>query len=160
MNSLIIVNHLNDLRMQLKSWRKQGLSIGFVPTMGNLHQGHLSLVEEAKQRVDKVVVSIFVNPLQFGENEDFDAYPRTFEADQAQLLAIGADMVFYPSVDEIYPNGLTQTLVTVPEALTDIWEGALRPGHFTGVTTIVCKLFNMVQPDLAVLVKRIFSNVR
>lgn len=138
------------LREQVNAWKKSGHSIGFVPTMGNLHHGHLSLVKLAQQKCDKVIVSIFVNPTQFGPNEDFDSYPRTFESDQKQLLALQADAVFYPSVEAIYPNGVVQTKVVVPEKLTALLEGENRPGHFDGVSTVVTKLFNMVQPDVAV----------
>lgn len=139
-----------DLQQQVRLWRQQGHSIGFVPTMGNLHAGHLSLVKLAQQHADKVVVSIFVNPLQFGPNEDFDSYPRTFEADQSALAEMQTDAVFYPAVEEMYPNGSEQALVCVPPALTGLLEGASRPGHFDGVTTVVTKLFNQVQPDVAV----------
>lgn len=138
------------LREQVNAWKKSGHSIGFVPTMGNLHHGHLSLVKLAQQKCDKVIVSVFVNPMQFGPNEDFDSYPRTFESDEKQLLALQADAVFYPSVEAIYPNGIEQTKVVVPEKLTALLEGENRPGHFDGVSTVVTKLFNMVQPDVAV----------
>ncbi|MEA3406189.1 MAG: pantoate--beta-alanine ligase [Pseudomonadota bacterium] len=141
---------VTSLREQVTQWKQQGLKVGFVPTMGNLHAGHLSLIKEAFQHCDKVVASIFVNPLQFGPNEDFDKYPRTFEADQQKLLSEKTDAVFYPSLEEMYPYGQIQTKVQVPEALTGLLEGASRPGHFDGVTTVVTKLFNMVQPDIAV----------
>jgi len=139
-----------ELRAQVAGWKQQGLKVGFVPTMGNLHAGHLSLIKEAFRHCDKVVASVFVNPLQFGPNEDFADYPRTFESDQKKLLAENTDAVFYPSVEEMYPHGQTQTQVQVPYALTGLLEGASRPGHFDGVTTVVNKLFNMVQPDIAV----------
>lgn len=145
-----IFEQVKALRVQVLEWKKLGYSIGFVPTMGNLHNGHLSLVKIAQQKCDKVVVSIFVNPMQFGPNEDFASYPRTFESDQQKLVDMQVDAVFYPSVDEIYPNGIKQTSVHVPENLTGLLEGATRPGHFDGVTTVVCKLFNMVQPDTAI----------
>ncbi|WP_028486200.1 pantoate--beta-alanine ligase [Thiomicrorhabdus chilensis] len=148
---------IKKLRMQVRDWKSQGLRIGFVPTMGNLHDGHLSLVELAKAHADRVVVSIFVNPLQFGPDEDFDSYPRTFESDQAKLLATGVDAVFYPAVDEMYPHGEFQTIVSVPETLTGLLEGASRPGHFDGVTTVVAKLFNMVQADVAVFGQKDFQ---
>ncbi|WP_373018241.1 pantoate--beta-alanine ligase [Thiomicrorhabdus sp.] len=147
---MLIVERVERLRAQVREWKSEGLRIGFVPTMGNLHDGHLSLMELARQHCDKVVASIFVNPLQFGPNEDFDAYPRTFEADQQKLQMAGVDAVFYPSVEEMYPQGQDQTLVKVPAKLTELLEGASRPGHFDGVTTVVSKLFNMVQPDVAV----------
>jgi len=144
------LEQVKALRVQISEWKKSGHTIGFVPTMGNLHNGHLSLVKIAQQKCDKVVVSIFVNPMQFGPNEDFGSYPRTFESDQKKLADMQVDAVFYPSVDEIYPDGINQTSVHVPENLTGLLEGARRPGHFDGVTTVVCKLFNMVQPDIAI----------
>lgn len=135
-----------------------GKRIGFVPTMGNLHAGHCQLVTQAKGRADIVVVSIFVNPLQFGANEDFGSYPRTLQADCDQLRTVGADVVFAPAVDEMYPdfNGqdLMQQVIVQPPPLADILCGASRPGHFAGVATVVTKLFNMVKPDLAVFGKK------
>ncbi len=123
--------------------------IAFVPTMGNLHSGHIHLIHEAHKEGDTVVCSIFVNPMQFGPNEDLDSYPRTLEADSEKLSAAGCHILFAPSASEIYPNGLdSQTLVNVPELGEELC-GAARPGHFTGVTTIVSKLFNIVQPDVA-----------
>jgi len=156
--SLQVIQTLSGLQQLVAEWRNQGLSIGLVPTMGNLHQGHLSLVEAAQAECDKVVVSIFVNPLQFGEGEDFDSYPRTYQQDEERLREISADCVFYPSIQEMYPNGQQgQTLVQVPSLLTGLLEGALRPGHFDGVTTVVMKLFNMVQPDVAVFGQKDFQ---
>jgi len=123
--------------------------IAFIPTMGNLHEGHLRLVDAAKERADRVVVSIFVNPMQFGANEDLDAYPRTPEQDSALLEARGADLLFMPRVEDIYPVGNEAvTFVEVP-GISNILCGTSRPGHFRGVTTVVAKLFNMVQPDVA-----------
>lgn len=148
------------LREQVNQWKKTGLTIGFVPTMGNLHAGHLSLVKLAQQQCDKVVVSVFVNPMQFGPNEDFERYPRTFDADCAQLEKMVTHGVFVPSVEEMYPNGVEQTVVAVPEVLTGLLEGATRPGHFDGVSTVVCKLFNMVQPDVAVFGQKDFQQLR
>jgi len=145
-----VFEQVNALRVQILEWKKLGYSIGFVPTMGNLHNGHLSLVKLAQQTCDKVVVSVFVNPMQFGPNEDFASYPRTIELDQQKLLDTEVDAIFYPSVEEMYPNGTQQTRVQAPKTLTGLLEGAIRPGHFDGVTTVVCKLFNMVQPDKAV----------
>jgi len=156
--SLQVIQTLSSLQQLVAEWRNQGLSTGLVPTMGNLHQGHLSLVEAAQAECDKVVVSIFVNPLQFGEGEDFDSYPRTYQQDEERLREISADCVFYPSIQEMYPNGQQgQTLVQVPSLLTGLLEGALRPGHFDGVTTVVMKLFNMVQPDVAVFGQKDFQ---
>ncbi|MEJ2692039.1 MAG: pantoate--beta-alanine ligase [Candidatus Thiodiazotropha sp.] len=143
-------NSLDGLRASVAAWREGGERIAFVPTMGNLHAGHLKLMAEARRRADRLVVSIFVNPLQFGEGEDFDAYPRTLEEDSSKLIAAGVDLLFTPSVCAIYPSGPQgQTRVEVP-GLSDILCGASRPNHFVGVATIVCKLFNMIQPDLAV----------
>lgn len=141
---------VSSLRKIVSDWRQAGLKVGFVPTMGNLHAGHISLVKLAQQSCDKVIVSIFVNPLQFGPNEDFDRYPRTLTSDQEKLQQVYTDCLFYPHVDEMYPHGTEQTQVKVPADLTGLLEGAKRPGHFDGVTTVVNKLFNMVQPDIAV----------
>lgn len=124
-------------------------SIAFVPTMGNLHEGHLTLVRQARERAERVIVSIFVNPLQFGAGEDFDSYPRTLERDAELLAAEGVDWLFNPPVEVMYPRpAAEQTRVVVP-AIGDILCGASRPGHFEGVATVVCKLFNLVRPDLA-----------
>jgi len=143
------VSDLAALRAQVRQWRAKGLRIGFVPTMGNLHAGHLALVARARQRADRCVVSIFVNPLQFGAGEDFAGYPRTLESDRQQLQTARVDLLFTPEVTELYPRGqATQTRVEVPD-LSYILCGASRPTHFVGVTTVVCKLLNMVQPDLA-----------
>ncbi|WP_029407121.1 pantoate--beta-alanine ligase [Thiomicrorhabdus sp. Milos-T2] len=154
-----IFEEVSALRSQVSDWKKSGHKVGFVPTMGNLHDGHLSLVKKAQQTCDKVVVSIFVNPMQFGPNEDFDSYPRTFDEDQAKLAQLQTDAVFYPSVEAVYPNGLAQTQVSVPEALTSLLEGAKRPGHFDGVTTVVAKLFNMVQADKAFFGQKDFQQL-
>ncbi|GAB6034071.1 pantoate--beta-alanine ligase [Galenea microaerophila] len=145
------------LQQQVLAWKKQGAKVGFVPTMGNLHEGHLSLVERAKQQADKIVASVFVNPLQFGPNEDFDQYPRTLDADAEKLQQIGCDALFAPSVQEMYPEGDLQTRVCAAPSLANRLEGALRPGHFDGVTTVVAKLFHIVQPDLAVFGQKDFQ---
>ncbi|TKB51483.1 pantoate--beta-alanine ligase [Ferrimonas sediminicola] len=143
------ISDIHRLHQQLKQWRSQGQSVAFVPTMGNLHEGHLLLVKEAKQRAERVVVSIFVNPMQFGAGEDLAAYPRTLEQDQAALVELGADLLFTPTPDLLYPQGLeNQTYVEVP-GISMRYCGESRPGHFRGVATVVCKLFNLVQPDLA-----------
>ena len=140
---------ITELRSEIKKWRQQGLKIAFVPTMGNLHQGHIALVEKAVSLADKVVSSIFVNPMQFGANEDIDNYPRTMAADQNKLIAAGCDLLFTPTADIIYPKGLDkQSYVEVPN-VSDGYCGESRPGHFRGVSTVVCKLFNLVQPDIA-----------
>ncbi|WP_414157823.1 pantoate--beta-alanine ligase [Pseudomonas sp. BNK-15] len=144
------VKTVRELRAAIARARGEGKRIGFVPTMGNLHNGHAALVTTAAQRADFVVASIFVNPLQFGANEDLDKYPRTLAADQERLLQAGCNLLFAPTVEEMYPDGMAvQTRVSVPN-LSEGLCGASRPGHFEGVATVVSKLFNMVQPDLAV----------
>ncbi|RZU98965.1 pantoate--beta-alanine ligase [Spiribacter vilamensis] len=145
-----IVTDIAALRARIAEWRGAGERIGFVPTMGNLHGGHLRLVEEARSRSDRTVVSIFVNPAQFGPDEDYETYPRTWTADCEALSAHDTDLLFAPGVEALYPDGGgLRTTVAVPE-LNDILCGASRPGHFTGVATVVTKLLNLVQPDLAV----------
>ncbi len=145
-----IFHHIASLRDALKKERMAGKRIGFVPTMGNLHEGHISLIERARETNDIVVCSIFVNGLQFGLNEDWDKYPRTFENDCNKLRDADCDYLFHPDDVEMYPNGMdTQTRVICP-TMTDVLCGASRPGHFEGVTTVVTKLFNIVQPDEAV----------
>ena len=145
-----IFHTVSGLRDALTVHRREGLRIGFVPTMGNLHQGHLALVDQARQSCDIVVCSIFVNALQFGLNEDWDKYPRTYKNDCDKLTAAGCDYLFHPDDTEMYPNGLdTQSRVICP-TMTDVLCGASRPGHFEGVTTVVSKLFNIVQPDEAI----------
>lgn len=159
-----IVRTIAELQTELAATRHENNNIGFVPTMGNLHQGHLSLVDKAKEHADCVVVSIFVNPTQFGPNEDFDAYPRTFEQDCDKLNAQGADIVFAPAVEEVYPdyqnNPARPNLTTVHVAeLGKDHCGGSRPAHFDGVTTVVCKLFNMVRPDIAVFGQKDFQQL-
>lgn len=147
--TMLVVNNPAALREQIGQWHREGRAIAFVPTMGNLHQGHLTLVEEARRHGDKVVVSIFVNPLQFDKAEDLSNYPRTLEQDCAALEAAGVDLVFTPTPEIMYPQGLaSQTFVEVP-GISSLLEGALRPGHFRGVSTVVTKLFNLVQPNVA-----------
>lgn len=141
---MLTATTLGTVRAQLAAWRALGERIALVPTMGNLHQGHLKLVETAKKQAKRVVVSIFVNPLQFGQNEDFSSYPRTFEEDSRILAANSVDILFAPVLEEMYPEGMaTHTKVDVP-GLSDILCGASRPGHFRGVATVVNKLFNIV----------------
>ncbi|GLX84166.1 pantothenate synthetase [Thalassotalea loyana] len=143
------VSSIEALREQITQWRQAGLKIGFVPTMGNLHAGHISLVTEAKKHADKVVASIFVNPMQFGANEDIASYPRTLADDREKLMAEGTDLLFTPTPEIIYPKGLDkQSFVEVPN-VSEGYCGESRPGHFRGVSTVVCKLFNLVQPDIA-----------
>jgi pantoate--beta-alanine ligase len=137
------------LRAQLKVWRNAGLRIGFVPTMGNLHAGHMSLLAAARYRADKIVASVFVNPLQFGPNEDFAAYPRTPDDDRRLLESLQTDLLFTPEVEDMYPRGQATTARVVVPEIDSILCGAVRPGHFTGVATIVTKLLNLVQPDVA-----------
>ena len=138
-----------DLREVVAQWRRAGERVAFVPTMGNLHAGHGDLVRRAGDLADRVVVSVFVNPLQFGPNEDFAAYPRTPDDDRRLLEALDADVLFTPTVEEMYPRGqVTTARVIVPE-IDNILCGAVRPGHFTGVATIVTKLLNLVHPDVA-----------
>jgi pantoate--beta-alanine ligase len=156
---MLQLDKVSSLRETVMEWKRAGQRVALVPTMGNLHAGHLSLVDKARQKADRVVVSVFVNPLQFGPNEDFDRYPRTYEQDCASLREKRVDAVFAPSVEEMYPNGQEQTLVVAPSHLTTILEGATRPGHFDGVTTVVNKLFNMVQPDAAVFGQKDFQQV-
>ena len=148
-----------QLRKSIREDKLAGKSVAFVPTMGNLHEGHLQLVRKAQQVADVVIVSIFVNPLQFGANEDLGNYPRTLSADKQKLFAEGVQYLFYPGVEEIYPDGLDkQCRVTVPE-LSETLCGAERPGHFTGVATVVSKLFNIVQPDIAIFGKKDFQQL-
>ena len=154
------ITEIKSLRSQIKAWRQAGLSVAFVPTMGNLHRGHFSLVEKAKNVADKVVVSIFVNPMQFGANEDLDNYPRTLSEDKQGLAELGTDIVFTPSVDTIYPNGLgEQSFVDVPGVSLGYCGGS-RPGHFKGVATVVTKLFNLVQPDYACFGEKDFQQLQ
>jgi pantoate--beta-alanine ligase len=154
-----ICRTFSEIRDAVSAWRRAGQRIVFVPTLGNLHDGHLQLVQLGKQHGERVVVSIFVNPLQFGKNEDYALYPRTLDADMDKLRDVATDALFCPSDREIYPNGVEhQTSVAVP-TMTDILCGATRPGHFTGVTTIVSKLFNIVQPDKAVFGTKDFQQL-
>ncbi|MDX2462980.1 MAG: pantoate--beta-alanine ligase [Porticoccus sp.] len=145
-----IFHTIQGIRASLAEARLQGKRIGFVPTMGNLHQAHIELVKLAQQTSDIVVCSIFVNGLQFGLNEDWDKYPRTLDADCSKLREAGCDMLFHPDDNEMYPNGLDSQTRVICSSMTDLLCGASRPGHFEGVTTVVTKLFNIVQPDEAV----------
>ncbi|GAA0687964.1 pantoate--beta-alanine ligase [Dyella sp. SG562] len=148
------------LRAVIRGWRSQGQTVGFVPTMGNLHAGHHSLIKLARARTDRVVASVFVNPTQFGPNEDFDRYPRTLSQDQAGLAEQHCDLVFAPDVATMYPFGPASSVSVHVPAITDTLEGAHRPGHFDGVATVVCKLFNLVQPDVAVFGQKDFQQLK
>jgi pantoate--beta-alanine ligase len=144
------IHSIDELRAAISAWREVGDTVALVPTMGNLHKGHISLAKLAAEYAEHVVVSVFVNPTQFGPNEDFDAYPRTLAADARKLSHAGMDIMFAPSVKEIYPRGLDNgTQVLVP-GLSDQLCGAARPGHFAGVTSVVCRLLNICAPDVAV----------
>ena len=148
-----------ELRQILKEWRREGQRVAFVPTMGNLHAGHGHLVREAGKRADRVVVSIFVNPLQFGPKEDFDRYPRTPQEDAALLESLDVDLLFTPSVADMYPRGRdSSTLVDVPD-LSGILCGEFRPGHFVGVATVVAMLLNLVQADCALFGEKDFQQL-
>ena len=153
------VTILSGLRQRIADWKRAGDRIGFVPTMGNLHAGHHKLVELARQQADRVVASIFVNPTQFGPNEDYSQYPRTPEADTAGLEASGCDLLWLPSVATMYPFGAEATVRIQVPAVTGVLEGAHRPGHFDGVATVVARLFNQVQPDLAVFGRKDYQQL-
>ena len=167
MNTLHLAS---ELRAQVETWRAQGDTIALVPTMGNLHSGHLALVEKARQLATRVVVTIFVNPLQFGPNEDFGRYPRTLPDDLAKLAAAGVDLVWTPPVEEVYVNGFPPATTITVLPIADQLEGAFRPGFFTGVATVVAILFACVRPDIAVfgekdwqqlqIVKRMVEDLR
>lgn len=162
-----LFQQIAPLRERLRELRRQGKSVAFVPTMGNLHQGHLELVRQAQQVADIVVVSIYVNPTQFGEGEDFEEYPRTLERDRVKLDESGATILFAPTDAEIYPpdshsgGAAGRSLLTqvVVPGLSDILCGASRPGHFTGVATVVTKLLNIVQPDIALFGEKDFQQL-
>ncbi len=139
-----------QVRERIRSWHAAGLRVAFVPTMGNLHAGHMSLIEAARQHGDRFVASIFVNPMQFGPNEDYAHYPRTPHEDERMLAAAGCDLMFMPDVLEIYPNGAEHAARVEVPVLSHILDGEFRPGHFQGVATVVTKLLNIVEPDAAV----------
>ena len=153
------LTRLDDLRARVAAWKREGLRVGFVPTMGNLHAGHFSLVELARRHAERVVVSVFVNPTQFGPNEDFDRYPRTPDADAAGLAEAGADAVWMPSVETMYPHGADAAVQVRVPGITGVLEGAHRPGHFDGVATVVARLLNQVQPDVAVFGRKDYQQL-
>ena len=147
---MIVVHNKQDLAEHLAEWRLHDEHVALVPTMGNLHAGHVALVDLAREHAERVIVCIFVNPTQFGEGEDFEDYPRTLERDKRRLKQTAADLIFAPDVETVYPFGLEKaTMVSVP-GLTKHFCGASRPGHFDGVTTVVARLFSLVQPDVAI----------
>lgn len=143
------VNQLSRLREIVSGWKRAGLRVALVPTMGNLHAGHFSLIELARANADRVVASVFVNPTQFGPNEDFAQYPRTPDADRHGLEAAGCDVLWMPAVEQMYPLGTDHATRMHAPGISDVLEGACRPGHFDGVCTVVARLFNQVQPDVA-----------
>ncbi len=149
-----------ELHQYMHHWKEHGQSIAFIPTMGNLHAGHMSLIEKGQSLCDRSLCSIFVNPMQFGANEDFNHYPRTLNSDLEQLEAAGCDLVYLPTASELYPEGLEKITHVQVTDLTDDYEGAHRPGHFTGVATVVLKLFNIVKPDVSVFGKKDFQQYR
>ena len=150
---------LDPLRERVRGWKRDGLRVAFVPTMGNLHAGHFSLVKRARELADRVVASVFVNPTQFGPNEDFARYPRTPQADADGLDAAGCDAMWLPSVETMYPYGVEATVRVQVPGVTSTLEGAHRPGHFDGVATVVSRLFNQVQPDVAVFGRKDYQQL-
>ena len=153
------VTTIAAVRERVSVWRKEGKRVAFVPTMGNLHPGHISLIELARKKGDRFVASIFVNPMQFGPNEDYAHYPRTPRNDEAMLAEAGCDLMFMPDIAEIYPRGYEHdTRVAVPE-LSAVLDGEFRPGHFDGVSTVVAKLFNIVTPHIAVFGEKDFQQL-
>jgi pantoate--beta-alanine ligase len=153
------VTTIAHVRERVGAWRAQGRRIAFVPTMGNLHAGHMSLIEAARQHGERFVASIFVNPMQFGPNEDYAHYPRTPRADEGMLAAAGCDLMFMPDVAEIYPNGPDNAARVEVPVLSHILDGEFRPGHFQGVATIVAKLLNIVAPDAAIFGEKDFQQL-
>ncbi len=153
------VTTIADVRERVRGWRAGGQRIAFVPTMGNLHAGHVSLIEAARQHGDRFVASIFVNPMQFGPNEDYAHYPRTPRADEVMLAAAGCDLMFMPDVLEIYPNGPENAARVEVPVLSQILDGEFRPGHFQGVATVVTKLLNIVEPDAAIFGEKDFQQL-
>lgn len=151
---------VDELRQYVQHWKDHGESVAFVPTMGNLHDGHLSLIRKGQSLCDRSICSIFVNPMQFGANEDFNHYPRTLDRDIALLESVGCDLVYMPTASELYPDGLDKITQVQVTGLTDSFEGVHRPGHFTGVATVVLKLFNIVKPHVSVFGKKDYQQYR
>jgi pantoate--beta-alanine ligase len=156
---MLVVTGIEALQAQLGYWRERGDRVGFVPTMGNLHAGHISLLAAARYRADRVVVSAFVNPLQFGPGEDYERYPRTPDEDREMLEDAHCDLLFLPSAEEMYPDGANQATLIQVQGLSGTLCGAFRPGHFDGVATVVAKLFGIVQPDVAVFGEKDFQQL-
>jgi len=154
-----LVHRITTVRERVRAWHREGLRVALVPTMGNLHRGHLSLVTAGLARADRLVASVFVNPLQFGPTEDFGRYPRTLERDCELLDGVGAQLLFAPAADEMYPRGVEQTAVVDVPGLADLLEGQFRPGHFAGVATVVTKLLNIVAADVAVFGEKDFQQL-
>jgi pantoate--beta-alanine ligase len=154
-----IVSTIEEVRKKTKEWRSGNRRIGFVPTMGNLHEGHSALIRQARKAARFTVVSTFVNPMQFGPNEDFNHYPRTPEADEEVLRRVGCDLLYRPLVEEIYPRGLKNAVNVAVPGLTDVLCGAKRPGHFEGVLNVCNRLFNIVQPDVAIFGEKDFQQL-
>ena len=154
---MLTVTRVDELRAHLQGWRREGSRIALVPTMGNLHAGHISLMAAARFRAERVVASVFVNPLQFGPNEDFDRYPRTPVEDAQLLQEAHCDLLFLPTVEEMYPQGRDQATRVIVRGLSETLCGLVRPGHFEGVATVVAKLFGIVQPDVAVFGEKDFQ---
>ncbi|MCC5811562.1 MAG: pantoate--beta-alanine ligase [Ectothiorhodospiraceae bacterium] len=156
-----LIHDVAQLRETVRAWKRAGQQVGLVPTMGNLHDGHISLVDQAREQAQRLVATVFVNPLQFGEGEDYQTYPRTLEADAERLRGHGVDVLFAPGVEAMYPSGLgSATRIVPPPELTEKLCGLARPGHFTGVATVVAKLLNLVQPDVAVFGKKDFQQLQ
>ena len=153
------ITELDALRARVDGWKRQGLRVGFVPTMGNLHAGHYSLVMLARQHADRVVSSVFVNPTQFGPNEDYTRYPRTPEADTTGLESAGCDVLWLPTVESMYPFGVDLAANIHVPGVSAVLEGAHRPGHFDGVCTVVTRLFNQVQPNVAAFGKKDYQQL-
>ncbi|GGZ58950.1 pantothenate synthetase [Lysobacter xinjiangensis] len=154
-----VIDELDRLRATVREWKRAGERVAFVPTMGNLHAGHFSLVRLAREHADRVVASVFVNPTQFGPNEDFARYPRTPERDAQGLEEAGCDVLWMPSVETMYPFGVDGAVRVRVPGVTDVLEGAHRPGHFDGVATVVARLFLQVQPDIAVFGRKDYQQL-